>query len=104
MTTSHIFRDQNNRLPISKIFNITSNFFMDTIVDDYALAVEGFIILFHYDNSNILVLSVGDVLPLSQVRNDVATAFIREVEWQTNQMILPFKSLCEQRKVRYCCS
>ncbi|GAU33086.1 hypothetical protein TSUD_227450 [Trifolium subterraneum] len=42
---------------------------------------------------------MGDVLPISQVRNDVANAFRREVEWQTNQMLLPFKSLCEQRKV-----
>ncbi|CAI8595828.1 unnamed protein product [Vicia faba] len=42
---------------------------------------------------------MGDVLPLSQVRNDVAMAFKREIEWQTNHMLLPFKSLCEQRKV-----
>ncbi|XP_058723936.1 U-box domain-containing protein 35-like isoform X2 [Vicia villosa] len=26
-------------------------------------------------------------------------AFKREIEWQTNHMLLPFKSLCEQRKV-----
>lgn len=44
---------------------------------------------------------VGNVIPLSQVRNDVATAFKKEVEWQTNQMLLPFKRMCEQRKVRY---
>ncbi|XP_047153096.1 U-box domain-containing protein 52-like [Vigna umbellata] len=42
---------------------------------------------------------LGNVIPLSQVRNDVATAFKKEVEWQTNQMLLPFKRLCEQRKV-----
>ncbi|CAK8564789.1 unnamed protein product [Lathyrus sativus] len=42
---------------------------------------------------------MGDVLPISQVRNDVAMAFKREIEWQTNHMLLPFKSLCEQRKV-----
>ncbi|XP_017442750.1 U-box domain-containing protein 35 isoform X2 [Vigna angularis] len=28
-----------------------------------------------------------------------STAFKKEVEWQTNQMLLPFKRLCEQRKV-----
>ncbi|XP_029124818.1 U-box domain-containing protein 35 isoform X4 [Cajanus cajan] len=28
-----------------------------------------------------------------------ATAFKKEVEWQINQMLLPFKRLCEQRKV-----
>ncbi|KAH1248230.1 U-box domain-containing protein 35 [Glycine soja] len=42
---------------------------------------------------------LGNVIPLSQVRNDVATAFKKEVEWQTNQMLLPFKIMCEQRKV-----
>ncbi|XP_020240252.1 U-box domain-containing protein 35 isoform X2 [Cajanus cajan] len=47
----------------------------------------------------IHVHAVGNVIPLSQVRNDVATAFKKEVEWQINQMLLPFKRLCEQRKV-----
>ncbi|KAK7401437.1 hypothetical protein VNO78_12921 [Psophocarpus tetragonolobus] len=42
---------------------------------------------------------LGNVIPLSQVRNDVATAFKKEVEWQTDQMLLPFKRMCEQRKV-----
>ncbi|KAK7322455.1 hypothetical protein VNO77_25836 [Canavalia gladiata] len=42
---------------------------------------------------------MGNIIPLSQVRNDVATAFKKEVEWQTNQMLLPFKKMCELRKV-----
>ncbi|TKY49847.1 U-box domain-containing protein 35 [Spatholobus suberectus] len=42
---------------------------------------------------------MGNVIPLSQVRNDVATAFKKDVEWQINQMLLPFKRMCEQRKV-----
>ncbi|KAK7271561.1 hypothetical protein RJT34_27567 [Clitoria ternatea] len=42
---------------------------------------------------------MGNIIPLSQVRNDVATAFKKEVEWQTNQMLHPFKRMCEQRKV-----
>ncbi|XP_061348922.1 U-box domain-containing protein 35-like [Gastrolobium bilobum] len=42
---------------------------------------------------------MGNMIPLSQVRNDIATAFRKEVEWQTNQMLLPFKKMCEQRKV-----
>ncbi|KAL3024305.1 hypothetical protein AAZX31_04G113200 [Glycine max] len=29
----------------------------------------------------------------------LSTAFKKEVEWQTNQMLLPFKRMCEQRKV-----
>ncbi|KAJ1376959.1 Zinc finger, RING/FYVE/PHD-type [Sesbania bispinosa] len=42
---------------------------------------------------------MGNVIPLSQVRNDVATAYKKEVECQTNQMLLPLKKMCEQRKV-----
>lgn len=49
-------------------------------------------------------LPVGNVIPLSQVRSDIITAFKKEVEWQTKQMLLPFKKMCEQRKVRYYCS
>ncbi|MCI50255.1 U-box domain-containing protein 35-like, partial [Trifolium medium] len=37
--------------------------------------------------------------PISQVRDDVAAAYRQEVEWQTHQMLLPFKKMCEQRKV-----
>ncbi|KAL4350914.1 hypothetical protein S245_035315 [Arachis hypogaea] len=42
---------------------------------------------------------MGNVIPISQVRTDVANAFRKEVEWQTNQKLLPFKRMCEQRKV-----
>ncbi|XP_057453645.1 U-box domain-containing protein 35 isoform X2 [Lotus japonicus] len=47
----------------------------------------------------IHVHAVGNVIPLSQVRSDIATAYKQEVEMQTNQMLLPFKRMCEQRKV-----
>ncbi|CAJ2638538.1 unnamed protein product [Trifolium pratense] len=47
----------------------------------------------------IHVHAVGNLLPISQVRDDVAAAYRQEVEWQTNQMLLPFKKMCEQRKV-----
>lgn len=67
--------------------------------------MEDFIRSFHLDNSAFFVLNpVGNVLPISQVRSEVATAFRKEVDWQTNQMLLPFKKMCEQRKVRSCCS
>ncbi|KAK7259769.1 hypothetical protein RIF29_25382 [Crotalaria pallida] len=42
---------------------------------------------------------MGNVIPLLHVRNDVATAFKNEVEWQKIQMLLPFKKICEHRKV-----
>ncbi|OMO52195.1 hypothetical protein COLO4_37371 [Corchorus olitorius] len=43
---------------------------------------------------------MGNSLPISQVRDDVADAYKKEVEWQTNEMLLPYKKMCAQRKVQ----
>ncbi|KAI4323725.1 hypothetical protein L6164_023308 [Bauhinia variegata] len=43
---------------------------------------------------------MGNVIPISQVRNDVAAAFKKEMEWQTSQLLLHFKNMCDQRKVQ----
>ncbi|XWS36979.1 hypothetical protein CRYUN_Cryun19dG0003900 [Craigia yunnanensis] len=42
---------------------------------------------------------MGNSLPISQVRDDVAAAYKKEVEWQKNEMLLPYKKMCAQRKV-----
>ncbi|CAI8595827.1 unnamed protein product [Vicia faba] len=42
---------------------------------------------------------MGNYLPISQVRTDVAAAYKKEMEWKTHQMLLPFKKMCEERKV-----
>ncbi|XP_059461057.1 U-box domain-containing protein 35-like [Corylus avellana] len=42
---------------------------------------------------------MGNSIPLSQVREDVAAAYIKEVEWQTNEKLLPYKKLFAQKKV-----
>jgi hypothetical protein len=46
---------------------------------------------------------VGNSIPLSQVREDVAAAYIKEVEWQTSEKLLPYKKLCAQKKVSISC-
>ena len=33
------------------------------------------------------------------MREDVANAFRKEVEWQTNRNLLPFMKMCGQKKV-----
>ncbi|KAI3458344.1 hypothetical protein Pfo_015007 [Paulownia fortunei] len=43
---------------------------------------------------------MGNGIPISQVRDDVAAAFRKEVEWQTSEKILPYKMLCIRRKVQ----
>ncbi|KAF8044352.1 hypothetical protein BT93_A2368 [Corymbia citriodora subsp. variegata] len=43
---------------------------------------------------------MGNSIPLSQVREDVVAAYKKEIEWQTNEMLLPYKKMCSQRKVQ----
>ncbi|PON92411.1 Mitogen-activated protein kinase kinase kinase [Trema orientale] len=43
--------------------------------------------------------AMGNLLPLSQVREDVAAAYRKEMEWQKNELLLPYKKICLQRKV-----
>lgn len=43
---------------------------------------------------------MGNSIPLSQVRDDIATAFKQEVEWQTNEKLIPYKKMCAQKKVK----
>ncbi|KAI7749334.1 hypothetical protein M8C21_023669 [Ambrosia artemisiifolia] len=41
---------------------------------------------------------MGSVV-ISQVRDDVVNAYRKEVEWQTYEKLLPFKNMCDRRKV-----
>ncbi|XP_022159450.1 U-box domain-containing protein 35-like isoform X3 [Momordica charantia] len=49
-----------------------------------------------YDN----VDAVGNSIPLSQVRDDVAVAYRKEIGWQTSEKLLPYKKMFTQRKVQ----
>ncbi|KAL6606243.1 hypothetical protein ACP70R_041896 [Stipagrostis hirtigluma subsp. patula] len=42
---------------------------------------------------------MGNFIPISQVREDVASAYQKEAEWQASNVLLPFKKMCAQRKV-----
>ncbi|CAL5366846.1 unnamed protein product [Camellia sinensis] len=43
---------------------------------------------------------MGNFIPLSQVRDDIADAYRKEVEWKTNEKLLPYKKMCTQKKVQ----
>ncbi|KAL6580601.1 hypothetical protein OROMI_008625 [Orobanche minor] len=45
-------------------------------------------------------ITVGNYIPISQVREDVADAFRKEIEWQVTEKLLPYKRMCSQRKVQ----
>ncbi|XBI35092.1 hypothetical protein VPH35_120827 [Triticum aestivum] len=42
---------------------------------------------------------MGNYLPVSQVRDDVTSAYREELEWQARNMLLPYKKMCAQRQV-----
>ncbi|XP_057249579.1 U-box domain-containing protein 35 isoform X2 [Beta vulgaris subsp. vulgaris] len=42
---------------------------------------------------------MGNLIPLPQVRDDVAVAYKKEIEWQRTEMILPFQKALIQKKV-----
>lgn len=43
---------------------------------------------------------VGNLIPIAQVREDVADAFRKEVELQASEKLLPYKTMFIRRKVR----
>ncbi|GAB4825904.1 hypothetical protein Ancab_008771 [Ancistrocladus abbreviatus] len=42
---------------------------------------------------------VGNILPFSQVREDVAITYKKDVEWQKRELFIPFQKLCDSKKV-----
>uniref|UniRef100_A0A2P2LNW5 RING-type E3 ubiquitin transferase n=1 Tax=Rhizophora mucronata TaxID=61149 RepID=A0A2P2LNW5_RHIMU len=43
---------------------------------------------------------MGNFIPISQVREDVAEAYKKEMEWQASRKILPCKDICTHRQVQ----
>lgn len=43
---------------------------------------------------------MGNLIPIAQVREDVADAFRKEVELQESEKLLPYKTMCSRRQVR----
>ncbi|XP_031281195.1 U-box domain-containing protein 35-like [Pistacia vera] len=43
---------------------------------------------------------MGNFIPISQIRDDVAAAYKQEVEWQRSKMLQPYKKMCIQKKVQ----
>ncbi|KAK9142088.1 hypothetical protein Syun_011488 [Stephania yunnanensis] len=42
---------------------------------------------------------VGNYIPISPVRDDVAAAYKKGMEWKASKMLLPYKQLCSEKKV-----
>ncbi|XP_073305990.1 U-box domain-containing protein 35 isoform X1 [Primulina huaijiensis] len=43
---------------------------------------------------------MGNYIPISGVRDDVAAAYRKDIESQVNEKLLPYKKICSQKKVR----
>jgi len=42
---------------------------------------------------------VGNYIPITQVCNEAAKAYMKQVEAQTGEMLMPFRELCESYQV-----
>lgn len=42
---------------------------------------------------------MGNSIPISEVREDIANAYRKEVEWQASEMLRPYKDYCSFKKV-----
>ncbi|XP_049933222.1 putative U-box domain-containing protein 53 [Nymphaea colorata] len=42
---------------------------------------------------------MGNSIPVSNVREEVVAAYRKEIEWETNTKLLPFKQMCAQKPV-----
>lgn len=42
---------------------------------------------------------MGNAIPISEVRDDVVTAYRQEILWQSEEMLKPFTKMFERRKV-----
>ncbi|XP_047316155.1 U-box domain-containing protein 35-like isoform X2 [Impatiens glandulifera] len=43
---------------------------------------------------------MGNLIPVSSVRDDVVTAYRQDVEWQTSEKLMPYKNMCIRNKVK----
>ncbi|KAK9151410.1 hypothetical protein Syun_009719 [Stephania yunnanensis] len=44
---------------------------------------------------------MGNYIPISPVRDDVAVAYKKGMEWKASKMLLPYKQLCSEKKVKF---
>ncbi|KAK9107433.1 hypothetical protein Syun_023444 [Stephania yunnanensis] len=43
-------------------------------------------------------MPMGNYIPISPVRDDVAAAYKKGMEWKASKMLLPYKQLCSEKK------
>lgn len=42
---------------------------------------------------------MGNLIPISEVRDDVVAAFRKDMEWQASEKLLTYKKMCVREKV-----
>ncbi|KAJ6343011.1 hypothetical protein OIU78_010852 [Salix suchowensis] len=69
---------------------------LETFMPQGKVAIK---LLHVYPKITAVPTPMGNFIPISQVRDDIASAYKKEKEWQTLQMLLPFKNICTRKKV-----
>uniref|UniRef100_A0A6P3YXZ7 RING-type E3 ubiquitin transferase n=1 Tax=Ziziphus jujuba TaxID=326968 RepID=A0A6P3YXZ7_ZIZJJ len=81
--------------------NKKSKYIVKWALEKFVLEGIVFVKLIHVRESITAVPTpMGNLIPLSQVRDDVVAAYKKEVDWRTNEMLLPYKKMCIQQKVQ----
>ncbi|KAJ6395018.1 hypothetical protein OIU77_024099 [Salix suchowensis] len=70
---------------------------LETFMPQGKVAIK---LLHVYPKITAVPTPMGNFIPISQVRDDIASAYKKEKEWQTLQMLLPFKNICTRKKVQ----
>lgn len=78
-----------------------SKYVVNWALDKFIPEGEIFFKLLHVRPKIIAVPTpMGNSIPISQVRDEVATAFKKEMEWQASEKLLPYKIMCTRRQVQ----
>ncbi|KAL3524129.1 hypothetical protein ACH5RR_016963 [Cinchona calisaya] len=76
-------------------------YFVRWALDKFVLEGEVFFKLIHVRPKITAVPApMGNLIPISQGRDDVAAAFRKEMEWQASEKLLLYKQMCAQEKVQ----
>lgn len=94
----------NNILPSTIMVAIdgakSSKFALKWTLNTYLSVEEANLKLIHIRPPITMVPTpMGNHIPISQLRDDIVSAYRRDIEWQTNAMILPYKEICKRRQV-----
>ncbi|KAL9163588.1 hypothetical protein ABFS82_06G050600 [Erythranthe guttata] len=72
----------------------------ENLIQDEGFGQVSFKLLHVFPEITTVPTPMGNGIPIAQVRDDVAAAYRKEIEWQTNEKLLPYQNYCIRRKIQ----